>query len=106
MSGSGGGGGGRSPPKTSCADLVIYTQLSSPKADVIDKVKVGDVLDVENRKEGATVYPAVLYKNKVAGGVASPDAKTLRECLEKGQKYKAKVTSKSGGQVGVLIEAT
>jgi len=106
MSGSGGGGGG-SPetPVASCEDLVIETQLSSPKDDVVDKIKVGDSLDVGIQTKSGTSVVVVLYKGKVAGGLASPLVGRLRECLNNDTQYKAKVLSKSGGQVRVRVEA-
>jgi len=106
MSGSGGGGGGGSEtPVTSCEELVIDTQLSSPKDDVVEKIKVGDVLDVGAQRKSGTTVVVVLYKGKVAGGLASPLLAQLRECLNNGTKYQAKVISKSGGQVRVRVEA-
>ena len=106
MSGSGGGGGGGSEtPVASCEDLVIDTQLSSPKDEVVEKIKIGDILDVRSQTKAGTTVVVVLYKGKVAGGVASPLLGRLRECLNNGTKYKAKVLSKSGGQVRVRVEA-
>jgi hypothetical protein len=108
MSGSGGGGGGGGPdtPVVSCEELVIDTQLSSPKDDVVDKIKVGDILEVATQTKAGMTFVVVLYKSKVAGGLASPQLARLRECLNKGVTYQAKVMSKRGGQVRVLVEAT
>jgi hypothetical protein len=104
-SGGGGGGGGSATPVASCEELVIDTQLSSPKDDVVDKIKVGDILDVVTQTKSGTTVVVVLYKGKVAGGIASPSLARLRECLNKSVKYHAKVTSKNGGQVRVRVEA-
>lgn len=106
MSGSGGGGGGGSEtPVTPCDELVLDTQLSSPKDDVVEKIKVGDTLEVSIQTKAGTTVVVVLYKGKVAGGLASPWVGRLRECLNQGTVYRAKVTSKSGGQVRVRVEA-
>lgn len=105
MSGSGGGGGGPDTPVYSCEDLVIDTQLSSPKDQVVDKIKVGDVLEVAVQTKGGTTSVVVLHKGKVAGGLASPQLQQLRECINEGTDYHAKVTSKNGGQVRVRVEA-
>lgn len=90
---------------SSCEELVIDTQLSSPKDDVVEKIKLGDVLDVSTQTKSGTTVVVVLYKGKMAGGLASPLLARLRECLDKGTKYQAKVTSKTGGQVRVRVEA-
>jgi hypothetical protein len=107
MSGSGGGGGGGTETRVDdCAELVIDTQLSSPKADVVDKIKVGDILQVATQTKAGTVMVVVLYKGKVAGGLASTEVRRLRECINEGTEYYAKVLSKNGGQVRVRVEAT
>jgi hypothetical protein len=106
MSGSGGGGGGGGvTPVFDCTSLVIDTQISSPKPAVIGTLKVGDLLDVEARTSAGTVVVVLLYKGKVAGGLASPQLHQLRECLDSGTQYHAEVKSIKAGQVRVRVEA-
>jgi hypothetical protein len=105
MSGSGGSGysGGFEPVDT-CESLVIDTQISSPKSDVIEKIAVDDILDVALTQLGATTVVVVLHHGSIAGGVAAPQVQQLRDCIEKGTKYKATIISKNGGQVRIRIQ--
>ncbi|MBX9705862.1 MAG: hypothetical protein K5Q00_06360 [Gammaproteobacteria bacterium] len=105
MSGSGGSGysGGGQEYQINCENLVIDTQLSSPKEDVILKINVGDILEVGLQKSNQTSIVVVLFQNEIAGGVASPQLSQLRSCLEAGTTYIAKVQSINGGQVKVTI---
>lgn len=106
MSGSSGGGGGGSwdNPPTACDLLDISTQLSSPKAEVIEGLAVGDVLDVA-LQAGAGTAVVVLRDGKLAGGLASPDVLRLRECLESGTQYSAVVREINDAQVKVRVRA-
>jgi hypothetical protein len=84
--------------------LDISTQLSSPKAAVIAGIAVGEVLDVA-LQPGVNTVVVVLRKGQVAGGLASPDVQRLRECLEGGTQYGAKVVEVNGAQVKVRVRA-
>jgi hypothetical protein len=108
MSGSGGGGGSGGPdtPVLSCEDLVIHTQIASPKAAAVSKLKVGDVLEVEVQTQGKAAVVMLLFKGKAAGGLASPQVSQLRECIEDGTTYKATVTAVQGAVIKVTVEAT
>lgn len=107
MSGSGGGGGGFAVPTGTCETLVIDTLLSSPKADVIARINLGDVLDVRTQiGEGtATVTVVVLHEGNVAGGLAAPLLQRLRECIDGGTQYVARVTAIREGLVRVRVSA-
>ena len=105
MSGSGGSGGGYEAPADNCELLVIDTQLSSPKEDVVDLIQTGDVLDVATQMMGPTAVVVVLHEGQVAGGLAFPKVQWLRECMASGTHYKATVTDKNDGQVRVRVEA-
>jgi len=107
MSGSGGGGyaGGDEGFNDNCENLVVHTQLSSPKSDVIQNISEGDVLDVGLQKGEQSTVVVVMFNNQVAGGVACPQIHTLRTCIEKGTDYKAVVQSIKAGQVKVKISA-
>lgn len=106
MSGSGGGGGGGSDtPVLACEDLVIKAQIASPKAAVVSKLGIGDVLAVKVQTIGGTAVVVLLSKSKLAGGLAAPNLSRLRECIEGGTTYQATVTAVSGAQINVTVEA-
>jgi hypothetical protein len=108
MSGSGGiggGGGGFEPPTGDCAALAFDTQLSSPKAAVVGTLKVNDVLDVTTQNMGGATVVVALHRGQVAGGLASPLVQRLRECIENGTVFTARVLSITSGQVRVHVEA-
>jgi hypothetical protein len=105
MSGSGGGGGGPDTPVLSCEDLVIHTQIASPKAAVVSKLSVGDILDVAVQMQGGTAVVVLLFKGKQAGGLASPHLGQLRECIQNGTTYQARVTGINGAAISVSVEA-
>lgn len=106
MSGIGGGvGGGFTPQFDSCETLVIDTQLSSPKPQVVGRIQVGDLLVIATQVTGGTTVVVALLNDDVAGGLASPQTGRLRACLEAGTNYVAKVTGKDDGQVRVRISA-
>lgn len=106
MSGSGGGGfggGGFPSEEVSCDRLAFDTQLSSPKADVVARIEVGDVLSVALDQQGAAQVVVIKFGNELAGGITSPKMARLLECIRQGTQYAATVIAKSGGQVNVRI---
>jgi hypothetical protein len=105
MSGLGGGGGGDSGPEETCETLVIDTQLSSPKPKVVALIKVGDVLEVGTQTTGTTTTVIVKHNGAVAGGLAAPLIQRLRQCIDEGTQYRAKVTAKKDGLVRVRVSA-
>lgn len=102
-SGSGGGGSGGNPD-TPCAEVAFETQLSSPKADVIQGILPGNVLNVDLRQQGTAYTIIVLREGQVAGGLTAPDVQRLRECILAGVKYGATVVSVNEGQVKVRVK--
>lgn len=105
MSGIDSGTGGTPPPTGSCETLVIDTLISSPKAKVIAKIAVGDVLDVDLDQEEGHVTVVVKHQGKIAGGLTSPLLQRLRTCIQNGTRYKAKVTVKNDALVRVRVSA-
>lgn len=104
MSGSGGGGGGYSGGgHIDCRELVINTQLSSPKADVVMLLAEGTELDVALAVLNGTSVVVVRLRDQVAGGLAAPETARLRQCLEQGVTFGATVLHISGGQVRVRV---
>lgn len=107
MSGSGGGytGGGTVTDYVDfCLAVVISTQLSSPKDDVVSSLKVGDVLQVGVQTIGGNQTIVVaLYEGQVAGGITSPESNRLKQCMQEGNTYTAEVTEINAGQVKVKV---
>lgn len=87
----------------SCLSLEFETQLSSPKEDVVDRIKLGDALEVVLNTINGFSTVEVLWRGELAGGIASPEIQTLQRCLADGVIYVAKVTDKSGGEIRIRI---
>lgn len=104
-SGRGGYGGGFESPADNCAVLVIDTQLSSPKDDVVSQLEEGLVLDVVLHDQAGKVVVVALYQGQIAGGLASPQVQRLRECIERGTQYGATILAIRDGQVRVRVKA-
>lgn len=108
MSGSSGGGGGGGGgfgggDEVDCKRLVINTQLSSPKADVVHALNEDAELDVEIDLVNGTSVVVAKFGGQVAGGLASPETARLRQCLEQGHRFGATVIHVTGGQVRVRV---
>jgi hypothetical protein len=105
MSGSGGSGysGGFDAVDT-CDSLVIETQLSSPKDEVVETINVGDILDVAVQKSDLATVVVILHRGHIAGGVAAPQVQKLRDCISQGTIYDATVLGRNGGQIRVRIK--
>jgi hypothetical protein len=99
---TGGGGGGNSD--TQCEDLSFETQLSSPKADVVQGLGPGQVLDVRLTQQGSVYTIVVMRDDRLAGGLTAPAVQRLRECILKGYLYGATVLSVNEGQVRVRVK--
>jgi len=97
--------GGTPPPQGDCQSLVIDTQISSPKADVIAGISVGDLLDVALNNDTDIVVVVVLFNGQVAGGITAPLLPRLRECMGQGAIYRARVTARHDALVRVRIAA-
>lgn len=74
-------------------------RLDSPKS-ALDTVSEGDVLSVEIRGKSVDV---VTSSGDVVGSIAEPWVKTLRECIEDGHTYRAKILWIDNGNCDVLI---
>lgn len=101
--GSGGGGGGFVPDTIECDRLVINTQLSSPKPDVVAHLEKGVELPVSLEAYPGTTVVVAKFNGVVAGGLASPETARLRRCIEQGTSYSATVIDITGGQVRVRV---
>lgn len=107
MSGSGGSGGGGGsfggPDTITCDRLVINTQLSSPKPDVVAQLDKGVELDISLESLPGTTVVVAKFNGAVAGGLASPETARLRQCIAQGTDYSATVIDITGGQVRVRV---
>ena len=89
-----------------CADLTFSTTLASPDPDGVDSLREGVILDVVlSEEDGVTIIGVVQNDGTVIGSIASDWMPKLRECLQQGFIYGAKVTSVVGGAVKVHISA-
>lgn len=90
-SGGGGGGGGGFPSEDiACERLQFETEIRSPNPAVIRMLKQGDVLQVQLR-QGVTETVVLVFKGQDVGGIVSPKATRLRECIRAGTSYSATV---------------
>lgn len=98
------GGGGAPTSNTSCSDLVITTLVTSPKEGAIARVSAGDVLDVRLSEDGATVV-VLNHDGDVVGGLTSPLLQRLRECIDAGTEYQARVVARNDALIRVRVAA-
>lgn len=108
MSGNSGPGfsGSGSGSEVACEDIVITTQLASPKAAVVLELKEGDFLEivVESNTAGQPLLVAK-YQGKTAGGITHPGMFRLLECIKNGTVYVGEVLTAKLGLVKVKIHA-
>lgn len=98
--------GGPISPGGSCETLVIDTLLASPRQSVIADISPGDVLEVKLAANNAGERAVeVMFQGQLAGGLASPAISRLRECIEAGTQYQARVTGKRDAMVRVRVTA-
>ena len=107
MSGSSGGGygGGFERAGVSCDDLIINTQVGSPRAALIPQLQVGSTLDVQIQQQNNISVVVLVLNGQIVGGITAPEVQQLRECIQAGTAYVARVTSISGAHIGVRISA-
>lgn len=105
MTGSSGSGygGGFDSGAVACDALIIDTQISSPKADVIKDLVRGAALNVALAQVGGVSTVVLTYEGRLAGGIADPSVQRLRECLAQGTQYTATVRAINGGLVTVRV---
>jgi hypothetical protein len=104
MSGSSGGGGFSENREVDCEDLRFTTQLASPQLEAVEKLSVGQVLQVAIITMNAVQVLVVQVKGATAGSLIGSSASRLRECILKGHRYQATVTGINGGQVTLTVE--
>lgn len=102
-SGGGGGGGFTGGDEIDCKRLIINTQLSSPKAEVVGALQADTELEIEIDLVNGTSVVVAKHAGRVAGGLASPETARLRHCIEQGHRFGATVIHVTGGQVRVRV---
>jgi len=103
MSGSNGSYLGSSTPTTSCATLQFDTQLASPKAQVVSQLSVNAILDIIFAQAGNQQVVSALWNGSEAGGIVDPNLNQLRNCMNQGEQYQARVLQLGGGQVRLRV---
>jgi hypothetical protein len=101
MSGSGGGGpyGASSGSPESC-DIVERVPLNSVQGDALEKIKVGDSLDVEVQSNSLV---AKAESGVVVGSLTPSRLAAFLSCIAKGHEYCAIVVTLRGAFVEVEI---
>jgi hypothetical protein len=103
-SGGGGGGGGGGDDTFDCQRLVERTSLSSPVPAVVNKLAVGDQLQVVIGVQGGTeVLQALDETGAVAGSLVPPSLPRFIMCIRRGFEYVAVVQERDNGRVRVEI---
>lgn len=77
-----------------CASIIEQVPLNSPKAEVISKLKVGNVLKLEVHVEGGrNILIAVNSKGEKAGTITTASSITIINCIQNGFDFIAVVIS-------------
>ena len=69
------------PTETACDMLYLQTQLASPKAPVVDQIKVGDTLKIILEYANAELVAYAVWNDQIAGGIPSPKVIRLIACI-------------------------
>lgn len=91
------------PTETACDMLFLQTQLASPKADVVEQMRLGDTLQITLDNAHPERIALAIWNGHIAGGIASPKVLRLIACIESGTYYVAQVIEKIGGQITLNI---
>lgn len=97
MSGSGGGGGWVVDEPIACERLQFETEVRSPHPATITAVNVGDRLEVSLDAAGLAIVLSL--RGQPVGGIVSPQASRLRECIRGGTVYIASVIAKPADNI-------
>lgn len=94
---------GEFEPMTACDLLVIESQVSAPREEVVDLINEGDKLKVALQLSGDTAVVVVIYRGQVAGEIVSPQVQRFPEYIIRGTDYIATVINKNQRQLRVRI---
>jgi len=90
------------PVQTSCADIVLRTQLASPNPAVIAELGVGDILTI-HLLSAVGPLQALTADNVVAGAILTSNPALLINCINNGSEFQARVLSINGGDCQISI---
>lgn len=104
---SGGGGGGYYVPPfrrkvtVSCELLVVETVLVEPNMEILQTLKVDDVLTIGINWRSVEA----LYGEEIVGKIQTPENSRIIECMDAGTIYMADILSIEGKKCKVKIHA-
>ena len=106
MSGGGRGGGtgdigGVSGSGGECKSIYKGAVLASPKSDVVKKLTVGDILDLEAVPQGNTYVLFASSSGKRAGKVTHASMTEILRCIQEGRVYVGLIKNLEGGYVAL-----
>ncbi|WP_125911843.1 hypothetical protein [Kiloniella majae] len=109
MSGSGSSGnfgsGGSGGHRIDCGNYSFETHINSPVLGEVNKLNLGDTLQVDLSVMNSIEVVRILNKGNVVGGIVG-QAHNLKQCLDQGYNFKATVRSISGAAVKIFVEST
>lgn len=87
---------------SSCEELVISTNITTPEEDLFDSIKIEDKLDVKLTDGNKAVG---LFNNKgmLIGSIVDPDVLKLIKCLKDGKIFIAIIKEKKEAYIEVYI---
>jgi len=89
--------------ETNCASLIEETVLNSPNPKVVEKLRVGDVLELHLQKTGKAVALYAMRGAEAAGSITSSLLSKIIDCINDGFEYVAVVQKVSGGACRIQI---
>ncbi len=105
MSSSGSGSPSITPPSDNCRELIINTNLSSPRPNVVDNLNEGDILSVSAASASGPLQ-VINDQGEVAGNIISREQARLLNCIvNEGIEYQAEILSIDEGLCQVQIRA-
>lgn len=97
--GGGGSGGGR---LLKCPNIKFTAVLNSPQPNVLNTLKIGDILSV-SIQSGSSISVVVTSNKGIAGSITGQYLSDLISCMQNGYEYVAKVVSINGGKCDVEV---
>ena len=95
------GGGRNLTPPQHCPEIFRNEQIYHIVVEVVQKLKLNDKLDLQLVTENGNVSLDVFYNGEKAGSLLNIQ---IRECIEKGNNYNAKVVFIEGGLCQLDVE--
>lgn len=87
-----------------CSTLVINTNISSPQANILQNLNVGDFLEIELASDQGPIN-VFTGNRRLVGNIISREQVKLLKCILKGTDYQAEILSINGGQCTIQISA-